>query len=79
MPEVMYTEILVPKECLPRRIDAAVDFKQMYEVIGDLYCKDNGRPSINPAVLFEIMLIRPRPAWTESNRNVFLNQRTLPN
>ena len=30
----------------------------MYEFVEDLYCKDNGRLSINPVVLFRIVLIQ---------------------
>jgi len=56
--EIMCTEMLVPKEHLLRKIDAAVDFKRIYEIVGDLYCKDNGRPSVDPAVLFKIVLIQ---------------------
>jgi len=56
--EIMCTEMLVPKEHLLRKIDAAVDFKRIYEIVGDLYCRDNGRPSVDPAVLFKIVLIQ---------------------
>jgi transposase len=56
--EIMCTEMLVPKEHLLRKIDAAVDFRRIYEIVGDLYCKDNGRPSIDPIVLFKIVLIQ---------------------
>lgn len=54
----MCTEMLVPKEHLLRKIDDAVDFERLYEIVGDLYCKDNGRPSIDPIVLFKIVLIQ---------------------
>ena len=56
--EMMCTELLVPKEHLLRKIDAAVDFSHIYEIVDDLYCKDNGRPSIDPVVLFKIVLIQ---------------------
>ena len=56
--EIMCTEMLVPKEHLLRKIDAAVNFQRLYEIVGDLYCKDNGRPSIDPVVLFKIVLIQ---------------------
>jgi transposase len=50
--------MLVPKEHLLRKVDAAVDFRRIYEIVGDLYCKDDGRPSIDPIVLFKIVLIQ---------------------
>lgn len=58
MVEMMCTELLVPQEHLLRKIDAAVDFNRIYEIVSELYCKDNGRPSIDPVVLFKIVLIQ---------------------
>ena len=56
--EFVSIEELVPKEHLLRKIDAAVDFKKIYEFTEDLYCPDNGRPSIDPVVLFKMALIQ---------------------
>ena len=56
--EIVDTESLVPKEHLLRKIDAAVDFNVLYEMVERLYCEDNGRPSIDPAVLFKMVLIQ---------------------
>lgn len=44
---------LVPKDHLLRKVEAAVDFTKIYEIVEDLYCKNNGRPSTDPAVLFK--------------------------
>ena len=33
------------QEHLLRKIDAAVDFTRMYELVEELYREDNGRPS----------------------------------
>ena len=41
-----------------RKIDGAIDFKKIYEFVEDLYCEDNGRPSIDPVVLFKMVLIQ---------------------
>ena len=49
---------MVPQEHLLRKIDAAIDFKKIYEFVEELYCEDNGRPSIDPVVLFKIVLIQ---------------------
>lgn len=50
--EIVSLDMLVPGDHLLRKIEAAVDFNQIYEFVDDLYCKDNGRPSIDPVVLF---------------------------
>ena len=52
--EIVCIEDLVPKGHLLRKIDAAVDFTKIYEIVEELYCKDNGRPSTDPVVLFKI-------------------------
>jgi hypothetical protein len=33
-----------------RKIDQAIDFSFIYDLVEDLYCPDNGRPSIDPVV-----------------------------
>lgn len=49
---------MVPANHLLRQIDAAIDFNKIYEFTEDLYCKANGRPSVDPVVLFKIVLIQ---------------------
>ncbi len=56
--EMVDTESLVPKGHLLRKIDAAVDFNKIYEMVEPLYSEDNGRPSIDPVVLFKMVLIQ---------------------
>ena len=56
--EFVVIDQLVPKEHLLRKIDAAVDFTRLYEMVEPLYCEDNGRPSIDPVVLFKMVLIQ---------------------
>lgn len=51
--EFVSLEEMVPADHLLRQIDAAIDFNKVYEFVGDLYCKDNGRPSIDPVVLIQ--------------------------
>ena len=41
--EMVCTDMLVPKGHNLRKIDAAVDFRHIYELVEDLYCEDNGR------------------------------------
>ena len=56
--EIVDTESLVPKGYLLRKIDAAVDFNRLYEMVEPLYSEDNGRPSVDPVVLFKMVLIQ---------------------
>lgn len=51
-------EDLVPENHILRDIDKAIDFNFIYDQVKDLYCKENGRPSIDPVVLFKIVLIQ---------------------
>ena len=56
--EMLCVDMLTPKEHLLRKIDAAVDFTHIYELVEDLYCENNGRPSCDPVVLFKLVLIQ---------------------
>ena len=56
--EMLCVDMLVPKAHLLRKIDAAVDFTHIYDLVEDLYCEDNGRPSCDPVVLFKLVLIQ---------------------
>ena len=56
--EFVVIDQLVPKAHLLRKIDAAVDFNKLYEMVEPLYCEDNGRPSIDPVVLFKMVLVQ---------------------
>jgi len=56
--EFFSIEGFIPKEHLLRKIDSAIDFTHIYEIVSDLYCPDNGRPSIDPVVLFKMVIIQ---------------------
>ena len=56
--EIVSIEEFVPATHLLRKIDSAVDFTHIYDIVEDLYCSDNGRPSIDPVVLFKMVLIQ---------------------
>lgn len=58
---------LVPKNHLLRKIENAVDFKKIYELTDELYCKDNGRPNVAPVVLFKMVLIQHSIGMTMLN------------
>jgi transposase len=58
--QVKFVDIegLVPIDHLLRKIDRAVDFNRVYEMVEHLYCEDNGRPSADPVVLVKMALIQ---------------------
>ena len=63
--KIVGIDSLVPQDHLLRKIDQAVDFNRLYEMVEPLYCEDNGRPSVDPVVLFKIeadLLLRQRYA-----------------
>jgi len=56
--ELVDTEHLVPQNHLLRKIDAAVNWEHLYGMVEPLYCENNGRPNIDPAVLVKMVLIQ---------------------
>ena len=56
--EMLCADMLVPQDYLLRKIDRAVDFRKIYEFVEGLYSLDNGRPSVDPVVLFKMVLIQ---------------------
>lgn len=55
--ELVMLEQLVKEEHLLRKINKYIDFKFIYDLVKDLYSNSNGRPSIDPIVLFKMWLI----------------------
>lgn len=49
---------LVPKDHILRKIEKAIDFSFIYDLVQDKYSEDTGRPSIDPVVLFKIVFIQ---------------------
>ena len=58
--EILMTtmEEIVPQDSLFRKVDKYIDFAFIYDEVKDLYCSDNGRPSIDPVVLFKLVFIQ---------------------
>ena len=74
--EMLCVEDMVPAEHLLRKIESAVDFKKIYEFVEELYCDDNGRQSIDPVVLFKMVLIQHLyglPSLRRTSSEVSLN------
>ena len=56
--EIITIEDTVPSGHLLRKIEKAVAFYHIYDMVEDLYSADQGRRSIDPVVLFKIVLIQ---------------------
>lgn len=55
--EMVTLEMLVPGDHLLRKIEAAVDFEFIRSKVAHLYCADNGRPALDPVVMFKLLLV----------------------
>ncbi|NRG45848.1 IS5/IS1182 family transposase, partial [Bacillus sp. CRN 9] len=55
--EFVSIEDLVPQDHLLRKIDQYIDFTFILEKVRPYYSEDNGRPSLDPLVLFKMMFI----------------------
>ena len=49
---------MVPQDHLLRLIDRAIDWSSIYDLVEERYCHDNGRPSMDPAMLIKIPFIQ---------------------
>ena len=56
--EFVMLEELVKEDHLLRKIDKYIDFNFIYNEVEHLYCHDNGRPSIDPVILFKMTLLQ---------------------
>ncbi|WP_227175419.1 IS1182 family transposase [Marinobacter sp. CA1] len=55
--EMVCLESLVPETHLLRLIDHAIDFEFIRERVRHLYCANNGRPALDPVVLFKMLFL----------------------
>lgn len=49
---------MVPKDHMLRKIDRAINWNFIYDLVEDKYCTDNGRPSMDPVMLIKIPFIQ---------------------
>ena len=56
--EMFCIDSFIPEDHLLRKIDETLDFEKIYEIVGDLYCHNNCRPSADPVVLFKTVFIQ---------------------
>jgi transposase len=55
--EIVTLEELVPADHLLRKIDAVIDFSFIHELTASLYCSDNGRPALDPTLMFKALFL----------------------
>ena len=55
--EMVTLEQLVPKDHLVRKVDKYIDFEFIRDEVAHLYCKDNGRPPVDPVRLFKMLIL----------------------
>jgi len=48
---------LVPDDHLLRKIEKVIDFSFIHDLVKDLYCSDNGRPALDPTLLFKLLFL----------------------
>ena len=49
---------MIPQDHLLRKIDKAIDWNFIYDLVEDKYCADNGRPSLDPVLIIKIVFIQ---------------------
>jgi len=48
---------LVPADHLLRKSGAVIDLSLIHDRVADLYCADNGRPALDPVMMFKALFI----------------------
>lgn len=55
--EFVSIDELVPSDHLLRKIDKTIDFSFLHDLVKDFYCVDNGRPALDPTLMFKLLFI----------------------
>lgn len=55
--EIVTIDSLVPRDHLLRKIDAVIDFSFIHDRVSGLYCADNGRPPLDPTLMFKALFV----------------------
>ncbi len=55
--EMVTLDQLVPGDHLLRKIDRVIDFSFIHDLTAALYCADNGRPPLDPTLMFKALFI----------------------
>lgn len=70
------TDSLVPPGHLLRQVDAAAEFEKLYEIVEPQYSEEEDRRSIDPAVLFKIIVLLQHLDWNTSLRGTLRRAQT---
>ena len=55
--EMVAIDQLVPQDHLVRLVDLAIDFEFIRDEVAHLYCKNNGRPAVDPVRFFKYLFL----------------------
>ena len=55
--EMVTLDQLVPADHLLRKIDKVIDFSFIHDLTAPLYCADNGRPPLDPTLMFKALFL----------------------
>ena len=55
--EMVNLDSLVPPDHLLRKIDGVIDFSFIHDLVEGLYCPDNGRPPLDPTLMFKALFV----------------------
>lgn len=56
--EIISLDELVPEDHLVRKLENAIDWRFIYEMVEDSYCENNGRPSLDPVILIKLPILQ---------------------
>lgn len=55
--EFICIDNMVPQEHILRKINKYIDFSFIDGLVKDLYCADNGRPAVDPKIIFKMLFL----------------------
>lgn len=55
--EFVCIDQLVPSDHLLRKIDKHIDFGFIHDLVKPLYCENNGRPALDPTLMFKLLFL----------------------
>ena len=55
--EFVCIDNMVPKDHILRKIKEYIDFSFIDDLVKDMYCADNGRPAVDPKIIFKILFL----------------------
>lgn len=55
--EFVCIDNMVPKDHILRKIKKYIDFSFIDTLVKDMYCADNGRPAVDPKIIFKMLFL----------------------